>query len=254
MNSLIQIFWFVGWPLAYLFFRVPYHLRIEGRKNIPWRGPVVLVANHQSYFDPTLVGLVAEPRPVRSLARATLFNNPLFAGLIRSLGAVPIRQQRADPAAMKTLVELLNDGRAVMLFPEGQRTPDGLVHEFQRGLLLVLKRAGAPVVPVAIEGAFDVYPRGRSKPTWSGRIRVRAAAPIDCDELMADGPDAALERLRQSIETMRLELREKIRADTNGRFPPPGPADRPYWDTAGNDEGDANPSASTMPTKFTARS
>lgn len=210
MLFLQRILWLIGGVLVYAYFKTLYRVRLEGRKNIPWQGGVILVANHQSLYDPPMVGMMAWPRTCVLLARAGLFDNRLFGFFIQSLGAMPVRRDRADPAAMRTLVERLNEGRAVVLFPEGQRTPDGCVHEFERGLLLVLKRTRAPIVPIAIEGAFDAWPRSASRPKWFGRIVLRADQPIDYETLMADGPDDALKHLQQRIETMRLELREQL--------------------------------------------
>ena len=204
-----RILWLIGGVLVYLYFKLLYRVRLFGRRNIPWRGGVILIANHQSLYDPPMVGMLSWPRPCVLLARSELFNNRLFGFLIRSLGAIPVRRDQADPGAMRTLVEQINAGRAVVLFPEGQRSPDGVVHEFQRGLLLILKRTRAPVIPIAIEGAFDVWPRGAGRPKWLGRIALRADEPIAYDALMADGPDAALEHLQQRIEAMRLALRER---------------------------------------------
>jgi len=216
MLFLQRILWFIGGVLVYAYFKLLYRVRLYGRKNIPWRGGVLLIANHQSLYDPPMVGMLAWPRPCVLLARAGLFDNRWFGFLIRLLGAIPVRQDRADPGAMRTLVEQLNRGRPVVLFPEGQRSPNGVVQNLERGILLILKRTRVPVVPIAIEGAFDVWPRGAARPKWFGRIALRADEPIDYDTLMADGPDAALRHLQQRMEAMRLALREQSGTPTGG--------------------------------------
>ena len=117
----------------------------------------------------------------------------------------------------------------VLIFPEGSRTPDGALKPFKRGTLLLIKRSGATVSPVAVEGAFDVWPSTRRFPRLRGRLLTKVAPPIAAADLPKE-PDAALDMVRRRIEETRLELRAMLRADTGGRFPAPGPGDTPYWE------------------------
>jgi 1-acyl-sn-glycerol-3-phosphate acyltransferase len=98
---------------------------------------------------------------------------------------------------------------------------------FKRGTWLMMSRALCPVLPVAIEGAYDAWPRTRTLPSlWGKRIRVKIGEPVDHDRLLAMGPDAGLRFLAAEIDAMRLELRAELRRDTGGRYPAPGPGDR----------------------------
>ncbi len=91
-----------------------------------------------------------------------------------------------------------------------------------------MKKAKCPVVPVAIEGAYDAWPIHRGHPKVLGcRVYVKYGDPIDSVELLKDGPDAGLELLRNRIEALRLELRAQLRQQSNGRFPATGPGDEP---------------------------
>src|SRR6185436_3601001 len=90
--------------------------------------------------------------------------NPLFAALIRSLNAVPIDQEGIGKDGIRTILEQLQLGRAVVVFPEGERTPDGRMLPLKPGIHLLIKRTQAPIVPVGIAGAFDAWPRGRRFP------------------------------------------------------------------------------------------
>ena len=102
------------------------------------------------------------------------------------------------------------------------------MHEFKRGVAVVVKRAKCPVQPVAVEGCFDAWPRGRNFPKLRGiRIAVAFGAPIPHEDLMRDGPDTALERLAREVDRLRLELRAELRRVTKGRYPPPGLGDGP---------------------------
>lgn len=215
---------YIVWGASKLLWRFRHH-HVE---RLPAHGPVLIVSNHQSYLDPTCLTQAATQRHVDFLARAGLFKNRHFRWLIEALNAVPLAEGRPDTAAIKTVIARLEMGHAVLLFPEGQRTPDGAVHDFKRGFALLAKKASCPVVPAAIEGAYDTWPRARSRPRLFGcRVEVMYAQPIPHDQLLADGPDAALQRLREEIDAMRLQLRQGMRRRTHARFPAPSAGDAP---------------------------
>lgn len=138
-------------------------LRMERRHPVPETGPLLVVANHQSFLDPPLVGLVTG-RPLVYLARKTLFRSPVFRRFIKSLNAVPIDQDGVGKEGLKTIIEELAKGRAVLVFPEGSRTPDGKMHELKPGIHLLLKRSQAAILPVGIAGAYESWPIWRKLP------------------------------------------------------------------------------------------
>ena len=140
-----------------------FSLRTEGMRHVPGSGPLLVIANHQSFFDPVLIA-VAVRRPVGALARKTLFRNPAFAWLIRSFNAVPIDQEGIGIEGLRVAVEILRQGRALLVFPEGGRTPDGLIQTLKPGIHLLIKRSQVPVVPVGIAGAYDAWPCWRPYP------------------------------------------------------------------------------------------
>lgn len=227
-------FAFSRW-MCLVFLRVFYRLRREGSHLIPSDGPVLLVANHQSFLDPPIVGTLCMHRAIHFVARIGLFQNKFFSWLITSYNSIPIRENTGDIAAMKEAIRRLERGAAVLIFPEGSRTEDGRMTEFKRGVSILLKRASCPVVPIAIEGAFEAWPRGQKRPLLFGaRIATRAAEPIPHDELLADGVENALRRLEAVIDAMRLELRAELRAHSQGEFPPQGAADVPSYSAPGS--------------------
>ncbi len=220
------LFWWTGVRnLVWLFFKAVYRIQLIGRENVPTTGPIIYVANHQSHFDPCIVGLVVTDRPFSGMARATLFKNKILAWIMHGIGAIELEQGKGDAGAMKAALKELEAGRCVLIYPEGTRTRDGALGEFQRGAMLLIKRSGAPVVPVALEGAFDVWRIGQKLPKLSGRIMVQVAPAISAEDLMKDGPDTGLERLKNVIEGMRLGLRARLRRESGGRYPAPGPGD-----------------------------
>ncbi|MEX0652847.1 MAG: lysophospholipid acyltransferase family protein [Phycisphaeraceae bacterium] len=217
-SPLWRIFaWYVMMSFCYVWFFCCYRFRAWGVRNIPAEGPVLIVSNHQSYYDPILVGLGAHRRQFYAMARASLFRNPLFAGLIRLLNAIPVEQGTSDTAAMRQCLDVLKRNHALLIFPEGARTTTGRTESFQTGTMLLIKRAKPMVLPVALEGAYHVWPRRRKWPRPFGRMGVIYGQPIPAEELLKLKPDEALARLQQEVESLRLQLAERMGVD--------GPAD-----------------------------
>ena len=202
-----------------------YRLRCSGASHVPRRGAIVFVSNHQSHYDPPIVGCLVSDRPFKAMARSSLFRFKPFGWVIGQIGAIPLRRGEPDAAAIRAAIAELRGGGCALLFPEGTRTRDGALRKFHSGILVLIRRSGAVTVPVAIEGAYDVWPQRRTYPKLRGRLRVKAGKPIPADDLLAGSPQEALDRLKQVIETMRLELRAELRQASGGRYPAPGPGD-----------------------------
>ncbi len=194
-------------------------LRTTGRENIPATGPALLIANHQSFLDPLLVGLGTR-RHLCYLARKTLFKGGPFTWLIRMLNAVPIDQEGVGKEGIKTILEQLQRGRAVVVFPEGERTHDGAMQPLKPGIQLLIKRARAPIVPVGIAGAFEALPRWRTVPTlapvfWPGcraRIAVSVGPPLDGRRYAEMSREESLRGLFERIAEQRQKA-EKLRGN-----------------------------------------
>lgn len=192
-------------------------LRMQGERNMPKRGPVLLIANHQSFLDPILCGLVAR-RPMVYLARKTLFTNRFGAAIIRSLNAVPIDQEGVGKEGIRTILDQLAAGKAVVVYPEGERTFTGRMQALKPGIHLLIKRAQVPIVPVGIAGAFDAMPRWAWMPTpaplcWpaqKGTIAISMGQPLEPHHY-ADLPrDKALLELFDRIDVQQKRA-ERLR-------------------------------------------
>jgi 1-acyl-sn-glycerol-3-phosphate acyltransferase len=151
-------------------------VRHSGQKNIPSQGGVLVVPNHQSHLDPPLVGMACR-RHMNYLARETLFDFAPFAWLIRSINAIPIDREGFGIAGIKESLRRLKRGEMVLIFPEGTRTPDGQVKQFRPGFTSLAVRSRAAILPVAIAGAFQCWPKTRTFPR-PGKIRVHYGRPI----------------------------------------------------------------------------
>jgi 1-acyl-sn-glycerol-3-phosphate acyltransferase len=169
------------------------------------QGGLLVASNHQSFFDPVLIGM-AMPRRICYLARQTLFDAPGFGPLIRSLGARPVRRGAVDAEAVRTVIRLLRAGEALLMFPEGTRTQDGGFGRFSPGAAALAARCGVPVLPVCIEGAFRGWPRTRLAPRASP-IAVAFGEPMASAGRTAD---ELTEQLLEQLVEMRGFLRERL--------------------------------------------
>ena len=111
---------------------------------------------------------------------------------------------------MKNCINILRQGRTLLIFPEGIRTLDGHMAPFNPGTMLMIRRAQPLVVPVAINGAFRAWPRGKALPRLFGRIEVQYGRPIAAEALIAMGSKAALQHLHDQVEVMRRELSTRM--------------------------------------------
>ncbi len=183
---------FLGYWICWIGFRLFYRIRIEGRENIlaaKDRGGLLLAANHTSYFDPPLVG-TSYGRKIFYLARKTLFEGT-FSWLLPKLNAIPVDQERPDFTSLKRIVKELRSGEQVLIFPEGERSMEGGILPGQPGVGLVIAKAGVPVLPVRVTGAYEAFPRGQKWPSPFRRITVRFGEIIEFseEELAAKGRD-----------------------------------------------------------------
>jgi 1-acyl-sn-glycerol-3-phosphate acyltransferase len=190
--------------------------RVEGRgvEHLPPAGAALIVANHASVLDPPLVGAVA-PRKLCFLAKAELFEVPLFGRLIWALNARPVRREGSDPRALKSALRLLEEGRALLLFPEGTRSPDGALRPAKAGAGMLAVMSGAPVIPAYISGSGRALPRGRVLPR-PARVRVTFGPPL---QFAGGGEQQRKERYREAAEAMMraiADLRDRAQREQAG--------------------------------------
>lgn len=140
-----------------------FSLKVIGREHMPRSGGFLLAMNHQSYLDPPVVALAADPRPIFFLARKTLLKWPILGGIFPRLNVVPVDQERPDMSALKNVIRLLRAGETTIVFPEGARTLDGELQPAQPGIGLIIAKTLVPVVPMRVFGAYEAMPRGGSR-------------------------------------------------------------------------------------------
>jgi 1-acyl-sn-glycerol-3-phosphate acyltransferase len=178
--------------------RLIWDLRCAGLANVPRAGGALLASNHQSLLDPPFVGSCL-PREVHYMARRSLFRNPLFGALISRCNAFPVDRESGDLKAIRESISRLRAGGLLLVFPEGTRTRDGAIGPMKAGIGMLAERAGVPVVPVLIEGAYEVWPKGARLPR-GGRVRVVFGRPFRMDS----GDDAG-DRIRNAVVALKGE-------------------------------------------------
>jgi 1-acyl-sn-glycerol-3-phosphate acyltransferase len=142
-------------------------LEAEGLEHIPEHGPFILIANHQSYLDPILLQAIVK-RPVHTMSKSTQFNDPITGGIVKALKGFPVRRFQVDPQAVRLALRVLDQEEGLGIYIEGERTWDGRLQPPRLGTIRLILKAGVPVVPVGISGAYEIWPR------WS-RPRLRRA-------------------------------------------------------------------------------
>jgi len=201
--------WYRLWRMLFrMAANVTWQVRVVNRHHEPTRGPALYLCNHQSYLDPGLMS-VALQRPMNFMAREGLFGIPGFGRFIASLLAFPVRRGAADTGAMKEALRRLKRGGQLVVFPEGTRTPDGRVGPFLPGVALLARRAAEWVVPVLIDGAFELWPRHKALPRL-GQIFVAYCPPLGIDAIHRLGDAGVLAVARERIIAMQTEIRRRF--------------------------------------------
>lgn len=154
-------------------------LRVEGLEHVPTSGPVMLASNHAAWIDIPLVSLRV-PRITHYMAKIELFQARVLGGIIRLLGAFPVRRGEGDRESLRTALRLLGQGEVVVIFPEGHRSGGAMIRGLP-GVALIALRANAPIVPVAIINSPAVFRKGQylfRRPT----VTVRYGEPFKLNE------------------------------------------------------------------------
>lgn len=173
---------------------------VSGLDSIDPGRPAVYMANHQSLFDGPILFLLI-PRSPRVILKKSLLRIPILGQAMRFTGFVPVdrRGESGGKAAIAQAARLMKEREcSFLIFPEGTRTWDGRLGEFRRGGFFLAAAAKAPIVPVTIDGAFDVMPRGRKIPR-RGRIRFVFHPALDAADPSETAMAVCAERVRSAI-------------------------------------------------------
>ncbi len=199
-----EVFWFGVSRVAQMIAYDRFHLKVEGLEKLPEKGPYILSSNHQSFLDPLILG---------SLVPWTVFERLFSVGTSEIFGSGFMRRLAGwlrvivlDPdanllPAMRAGAFGLRHGRVLMLYPEGERSIDGTPRIFKKGAAILSIHMQVPIVPVAIEGFHDAWPRGKSFQGFKP-LKMKFGDPIY--------PPAESEASEEAYARLTAEVKERI--------------------------------------------
>jgi long-chain acyl-CoA synthetase len=156
--------WFVVAKFVYGLARILNGLKVTGMEKLPDQGPFILSSNHQSYIDPAILGAILPWKHFRNLfsvGTSEIFGSGIMHWVARQLRVVVVDPDANLVPAMKAGAYGLRHGKVLILYPEGERSVDGSPKRFKKGAAILATHLRVPIVPIAIEGFYDAWPRGK---------------------------------------------------------------------------------------------
>jgi len=210
-----EAFWFIISRLLNIFCRDRYQLKVEGLEKLPAKGPFILSPNHQSLLDAPVVW---------SLLPWDLFRNTVHLGtseiwgwgwrrkLARSLNLMIVDPDANLIGGLRAGAFALRHGKVLALYPEGERSIDGRPKIFKKGAAILATHIGVPIVPVAIDGFYEAWPRGKPPQKFT-KLRVRFGAPIFPPLSAGPNPELTYEELTAKLRSRVVSMWEEIHGD-----------------------------------------
>lgn len=196
-------------------------LRVHHRERIPAAGPMLLASNHASYLDPALLGGVLVQRELHFMARSTLFRNPFFGGLIRRTNAHPIERGKGPDQDWDSFLNVLGEGKALLVFPEGTRTLTGELQPGKSGFGKLAHMSRVPVYPAYIHGTYQMWPKGGKFKFAPVRVYFGNAVPLE--DLLGLPPEKrVLRQISSRVMEAIAELKKEAEAGQTGSEPGSG--------------------------------
>ncbi|GAB77095.1 1-acyl-sn-glycerol-3-phosphate acyltransferase [Austwickia chelonae] len=192
-------FYETGRRIAGPVLRAVLRAQVDGQENVPTTGPVIIAANHLSFFD-SIILPITSPRPITFLAKAEYFTGTGLSGawnrfFFTAVGAIPVDREEAR-AAQKSLdlaLGVLADQRVFGIYPEGTRSRDGRLYRGHSGIGHLVLESGAPVVPVGLRGTERIQPVGASFPR-PAKVEVHFGRPLYLREKYSGKPRGTARR------------------------------------------------------------
>ena len=187
---------------------------VHGLENVPRTGALLICPNHAGTVDPPLVPAFTPRNDVWSMAKSEYFKNPALAWLFRWYQAFPVVRHTADRAALKRALDLLREGHALLIYPEGTRTPAGTLVKPEPGAGFIGQKADCLVLPVALTGTRAVMPKGAKLPRRTP-ASVTFGKPFRVETKRADGTRVSHQ---DASDAIMLRIAELLPPDMRGEF------------------------------------
>jgi 1-acyl-sn-glycerol-3-phosphate acyltransferase len=197
-----------GWQCFRVIFTVYFRWRLFNPERVPLTGPVILAPNHASYMDPPLVGSGVR-RQISFLARDNIFKVPVLAAVLRSWEVVPVDRDGGTGRGLKQILQRLEQGGVIILFPEGTRSRHGDLNPARSGIGLTVIKSGAPVVPARVFGTYDAFGPHRLLPR-PRRVAVKYGKPLLFEALRAEAATAPKQRVKEIYQQVADEIMAEI--------------------------------------------
>ena len=163
------IYW-LGYILVNLYLKIIHRWKVFGKKNVPKKGPLIVVSNHVSYLDPPIVGCAVN-RHLYFMAKEELFQKKWFGFILRQIGTFPVKRGTPDKSAIRRSLKILKEGKVLCMFPEGTRMKGGKLGKAKPGVTLIALMSKSPILPVGIKHAEEDKP-----------LRVSVGEPFSLEE------------------------------------------------------------------------
>jgi long-chain acyl-CoA synthetase len=204
--------WYLLGRIANLFAKDVFHLKVSGIEKLPAKGPFILCANHQSYLDaPVLTAAMPWQifRDVFYVGDSEKFGSGPARTVARFLRLIPVDPDANLVPAMRAGAYGLRRGKILVLYPEGERSIDGIPKSFKKGAAILARHLNVPIVPVAQDGFFEAWPRGRNFQRFAP-LRIAIGDAIYPDP--AEAPEEAYQRLTAETRRQIVSMWEQLRA------------------------------------------
>lgn len=212
MGFLYRFILFLAWSM----FKLLYRHKVYGLEHCI-RGPGIITPNHASFLDPPLVA-ISWPEEVHFLARDYLFKPKLFGPFIRALNAHPVSGDVGDVSVFKTIIDLLKEGKQLILFPEGERT-DGQLAAIKPGIGMLVMRSKAAIIPTYIDGTSKIWGRKQKFPKLLGKTVCVFGSPILAESFAHLEKREAYDQIAQTLSKSILALKQWYESGAKGSPP-----------------------------------
>jgi 1-acyl-sn-glycerol-3-phosphate acyltransferase len=188
--------------------------KVVGIENVPLTGALLICPNHSATLDPPLVPAFVPRDDTWNMAKSEFFRKPLSAFIYRSYHAFPVVRHTADRAALKRSFDLLKDGQALIIYPEGTRVESGVLAKPEPGAGFIAQKAGCLVLPVGLTGTRECLPKGAWWPRRT-RVTITFGKPFLVLQKRADGTRVSHE---DASDAIMLAIAELLPPEQRGEF------------------------------------